>query len=96
MDRIDQILNSLLSIENRLIQHTSRWMTVEETASYLKLSARTVRRYLKDGIIPHHQLVTGTIRIERKDLDSLVIFGRAYRRLTRQQRKVINEELDIL
>lgn len=89
MDRIDQILNSLSSIESKLMQRTSRWMTVGETADYLKLSTRSIRRYLEKGIIPQHQLATGTIRIERKDLDSLVIYGCPYRRLTKQQRKTI-------
>ena len=89
MDRIDQILNSLSSIESKLIQRTSRWMTVNEAASYLKLSTRSIRRYLNMGTIPQHRLTTGTIRIERKDLDSMVIYGCPYRRLTRQQRKTI-------
>lgn len=92
MDRIDQILNSLSSIESKLMLRTSRWLTVNETANYLKLSTRSIRRYLKDGIIPQHQLPTGTIRIERRDLDCLVFFGAPYRCLNRQQRKVVNEE----
>ena len=96
MDPIDQILNSLSSIESKLMQGTSRWLTVNETADYLKLSTRSIRRYLKDGIIPQHQLPTGTIRIERRDLDCLVLYGIPYRKLTRPQRKVIKEEQDIL
>ena len=92
MDHIEQILISLLSIESKLIQRTSSWLTVNETADYLKLSPRTIRRYLQDGIIPQHQLPTGTIRIERRDLDCLVLFGVPYRRLNRQQKKVVNEE----
>lgn len=74
------------------MQRTSRWLTVNETADYLKLSTRSIRRYLKDGIIPQHQLPTGTIRIERRDLDCLVLFGVPYRRLTSQQRKVVNDK----
>ena len=89
MNRIDQILNSLSSIESKLMQRTSRWMTINEAASYLKLSTRSIRRYLNRGLIPQHRLTTGTIRIERKDLDSMVIYGCPYRRLTRHQRKTI-------
>ncbi len=92
MHRIDQILNSLSSIESKLIRKTSRWLTVEEAADYLKLSPRSIRRYLNKTNIPLNKLPSGTIRIEKKDLDSLVIFGISYRRLNRQQRKVVNEE----
>ena len=92
MDHIDQILNSLTSIEAHLARRMSRWLTVNETADYLKLSPRSIRRYLQSGIIQQHQLPTGTIRIERRDLDCLVLFGVPYRRLNRQQRKVVNEE----
>ena len=91
MDRIDLILNSLESLESHLARKMSRWLTVNETAEYLKLSPRSIRRYLQDGIIPQHQLPTGTIRIERRDLDCLVLFGIPYRRLTNQQKKSINE-----
>ena len=92
MDRIDLILNSLESLESHLARKMSRWLTVNESADYLKLSQRSIRRYLHDGIIPQHQLPTGTIRIERRDLDCLVLYGVPYRRLNRQQRKVVNEE----
>ncbi|TFB09325.1 DNA-binding protein [Candidatus Marinimicrobia bacterium MT.SAG.2] len=92
IDHIEQILISLLSIESKLIRKTSRWFTVEEAANYLKLSTRSIRRFINRGNIPQNKLPSGTIRIEKKDLDSLVIFGSAYRRLTLQQRKVVNEE----
>ena len=91
MDRIDLILNSLESLESHLARKMSRWLTVNETADYLKLSPRSIRRYLQDGVIPQHKLPTGTIRIERRDLDCLVLFGIPYRRLTNQQKKSINE-----
>ena len=96
MDRIDLILNSLVSFESQLARKMSRWMTVNETADYLKLSPRSIRRYLQDGIIPQHQLPTGTIRIERRDLDCLVMFGVPYRRLNHKQRKAVQEEHKIL
>ena len=96
LDRLDQILNSLSSIESLLYRKMTRWMTVNEAADYLKLSARSIRRYLDKGLIPEHQLSTGTIRIERKDLDSLVIYGCPFRRLSRQQKKSIMEEQVVL
>ena len=92
MDRIDLILNSITSLESHVARKMSRWLTVNETADYLKLSPRSIRRYLQDGIIPQHQLPTGTIRIERRDLDCLVLFGVPDSRLNPQQRKVVNEE----
>lgn len=96
MDRLDQILNSLSSIELLLFRKTSRWLTVNEAADYLKLSTRSIRRYLDKGLIPQHQISTGTIRIEKKDLDSLVLFGCPYRKLTHPQRKVISSEQEVL
>ena len=95
LDRLDQILNSLSSIEALLNRKTSRWLTVNEAADYLKLSARSIRRYLDKGLIPQHQISTGTIRIEKRDLDSLVFFGCSFRRLTRPQRKMISDEQDV-
>lgn len=95
MDRLDQILHTLSSIESLLSSKTTRWMTVNEAADYLKLSARSIRRYLDKNLIPQHQLSTGTIRIERKDLDSLVIYGCPYRRLSRQQKKSIMAEQNV-
>ena len=92
LDRLDQILHTLSSIESLLYKKTTRWMTINEAADYLKLSTRSIRRYLDKGLIPQHQISTGTIRIERNDLDSLVIYGCSFRKLTRPQRKVIVDE----
>ena len=95
MDRIDLILNSLASLESHVARKMSRWLTVNETADYLKLSPRSIRRYLQSGIIPQHQLPTGTIRIERRDLDCLVLYGIPFRRLTNQQKKKLNDRYEI-
>ena len=79
-----------------MIRKTSRWLTVEEAADYLKLSPRSIRRYLNKTNIPLNKLPSGTIRIEKKDLDSLVLFGCPYRKLTHPQRKVISSEQEVL
>ena len=95
MDRIDLILNSLASLESYVARKMSRWLTVNETADYLKLSPRSIRRYLQDGVIPKYKLPTGTIRIERRDLDCLVLYGIPFRRLTNQQKKKLNDRHEI-
>ena len=89
MDRLDQILARLTTIETHLIRKVRRWISVEEAANYLAVSSRTIRRYLEKGVVPLHKLPTGLVRIDRCDLDSLVLYGRPYRKLTRPQKEII-------
>lgn len=95
MDRLDQIMNRLTTIETHLVRKVTRWISVEEAAKYLAVSSRTIRRYLEKGVVPLHKLPTGSVRIDRNDLDSLVLYGRPYRKLTRPQRELIIGKRDL-
>jgi len=74
------------SIESRLIKEESSWLTVSQSAAYLKMSVRSVRRYLDRGTIPRYGF-QGTVRILKKDLDSLLFFGKPWKKLIARQRE---------
>lgn len=54
---------------------TSEWLTAAEAASYLKVKARTVLKWAKEGRIPAHAL-SGSKRITwrflRSELDAML------------------------
>jgi len=86
MDRIDQILERLVSIESLLLKQENRWLTISETAVFLQKSERTVRRYLDRGLLSRHGF-QGTIRIDKKDLNALMVFGKPWKKLITRQRE---------
>jgi excisionase family DNA binding protein len=46
------------------------WLTIEEAASRLRLSPKTLRNYISRGVFPVHQNPeTGTRRVHVKDCD---------------------------
>ena len=42
--------------------------TVAEAAAYLRVSVRTIRRYIEAGHLPVRRLPTGKIRLRREDI----------------------------
>ncbi len=50
------------------------WMTVDEAASYLKVSRRTLYRWMENGEVPYFELAAGVVprRIRRRDLGKLM------------------------
>jgi excisionase family DNA binding protein len=47
-------------------------LTLTEAAAYLKLSPRTLRRYVKDGKATARRLPGGDLRFRVEDLDALL------------------------
>lgn len=48
-------------------------LTIAETASLLKVSTMTVRRWIKAGRLPAHRIGPRTIRVVRRDVDELEV-----------------------
>ena len=48
----------------------SPFLTVAETAAYLRVDPQTVRRWCAEGVIPHSR-IGSVIRIARADLDAV-------------------------
>jgi excisionase family DNA binding protein len=51
---------------------TRKLQTIEAAANYLKVSQRTVRRYIADGILPGYRVGPSAVRVDQADLDALV------------------------
>jgi len=52
------------------------WLTLDETAAYLKVSKPTVYRLCSEGRLVFYKLAgTGARRFKRSDLDALMIPG---------------------
>jgi len=51
------------------------WMTIDEAASYLKVSRRTLYRWMDNGEVPYFELAAGVVarRIRREDLEDLLV-----------------------
>lgn len=47
-------------------------LTIAEAAERLKVSTRTIRRYISDGILPASRLSRKTIRIKESDVVALL------------------------
>jgi excisionase family DNA binding protein len=49
------------------------WITISEAAGRLHRSTKTIRRWIKQGVIPAHQLVPGgSYLIDAHKLDAIV------------------------
>jgi excisionase family DNA binding protein len=54
------------------LQHTE-WLTVNEAASYLKVSRQTIYLYCRSGLLAFYELKSGRgRRFQRSDLDNLL------------------------
>lgn len=50
-----------------------RWLTIEEAAEYLRVSKRTLYRWLHDGLLPGYRAgPRGPWRFRREDLDGVM------------------------
>jgi len=57
---------------------TDKWLTLDEAASYLKVSKPSLYRFCADGRLPFFKLAgTGGRRFRRADLDALLEPGHA-------------------
>jgi excisionase family DNA binding protein len=57
------------------------WLTVDEAASHLHVSTKTVYKWIKNGLLRAHRLGPRRIAISIDDLDDLYRpFGKSYRR----------------
>lgn len=62
------------------VQGASRYVTLTEGAEYLSVTEQTVRRYISDGKIQGYRLGKRALRVDRGDLDALLIPVPAARR----------------
>jgi len=91
MDKLDKIIDYLNRIEKIAYNANSPWFSINEATNYIKLSERTLRRWIASGILKSYRLPAGGHRILRKDLDSITMFGKHYNKLVSQQKKMVNE-----
>lgn len=50
-----------------------RWLTIEEAAEYLRVSRRTIYRWVHDGLLPGYRAgPRGPWRFRQEDLDGLM------------------------
>lgn len=53
-----------------------RWMTVNEVAEYLKVHRTTVYDWMRDGLLPYHELPNGRgRRFDRSEVDGVLHRG---------------------
>ena len=91
MDNLDSIRIQLSRIEKIAYNANSPWFSIDEAARHIKLSERTLRRWIATGILKSYRLPAGGHRILRRDLDSVTMFGKHYNKLVSQQKRVVNE-----
>lgn len=48
------------------------FLTLDEVAAFIRVDAKTVRRWIASGILPMIQIGKHTIRIRRRDLQKLL------------------------
>jgi len=88
---IDQIYVKLVQLEALIVGNQSPWRTVTEAADYIGVSRRTIQRYLSNCILQSHKTPAGSIRLNKRDLDSWILFSKPHRKLTRPQKEQLNE-----
>lgn len=50
----------------------SEWLTVAQAAEHVKVSTRTVERYISAGRLTAYTLESGRIRVKETDVDALL------------------------
>ena len=91
---MNEILEYLKRIESRQIGEISPWYSVNGAADYLKVSDRSLRRYIKAGQIKSYKTPTQGVRLHRSDLESFIMFGKPFNKLTRPQKESITNTRD--
>lgn len=51
------------------------WMTIQEAANYLRVSKKTVYRYIEQGRLKFYTMPSGRKRFKQSDLDALLQKG---------------------
>lgn len=49
------------------------FLNCKEASDFLVLSERTLREYVKRGMIPHYRSATGRLLFKKEDLDALYV-----------------------
>ncbi len=68
-------VSEIISTVLEQLQPHSPWMSVKQTANYLKLGETKVRQLIRAGEIPHKR-IDGSIRVHRKMLDQSILLDR--------------------
>tara|TARA_B110000196_G_C21000087_1_gene592522 strand:- start:369 stop:599 length:231 start_codon:yes stop_codon:yes gene_type:complete len=69
-----------------------KWLTVQEASTYLKRSPRQVLRYIEEGWLKGYQpTFRGKWLFDIKDLDAFVMYKLPYRKLTRPQKRLVQD-----
>lgn len=67
-------LNRALKERQIAMVQGEQWMTVQEAAEYLRVSRRTLYKYMEEGVLPFYVISsTGRRRLKRSDIDGLLI-----------------------
>jgi excisionase family DNA binding protein len=53
----------------------SEWLTTKEAAAYLKVTRRTLYRWMEEGRLRFYELASGRRRVRKEDLDALLTPG---------------------
>jgi excisionase family DNA binding protein len=71
-NRHDKLSKIIFVVERRGLIMPNDLMTVSQTAKYLQLSDKTVRRLIKDGRLPVSKVSDRSLRIRTSDVDAYV------------------------
>ncbi len=83
-------MKAIDSIREEIASQNGPWVSIREACRYLDVSRSTLNRWISGGKLSCHK-VDGVIRIHHRDLDSLIVFGKPYRKLLKKQRDRIRE-----
>ncbi len=87
LEVFDSILQRMI-----LVNRTQTWYTLREAGEYLRCGVTSVRRLIDEGKLKSYRLYQekekSTILIHRKDLDSLVLFGKCKGLNPREQQRL--------
>jgi excisionase family DNA binding protein len=53
-------------------QNERRYLSIEEAAAYVSVSAQTIRRHIDSGQLPAHRFGKKLVRILQADLDAMM------------------------
>ena len=69
-----------------------KWLTLDEAAMYLNRCTRQDIRYVENGKMKGYQPVPfGKWSFDRNDLDAWIRFNNTYSKLTRPQKRIVQE-----
>ncbi|MBT3632302.1 MAG: helix-turn-helix domain-containing protein [Candidatus Marinimicrobia bacterium] len=89
-----EVLELFQSILQRILQQNRpmTWYTLKEAGEYLRCGVTSVRGLIKEGKLKSYRLdqmkEKSTILLHRKDLDSLVLFGRCKGLMPRERQRL--------